>query len=147
MPGFIAPYPGVQEQISGGYRHQDARELFNQRHSALRSATDRTFGALKARFPILMAAPPYPLQTQVKLVIAACALHNYIRMEKQDDLIFRKYEEGSVVQIEKPLDVQGMMVQAENQDGELGFKTDELEFSSHVRESIASDIWEDYIRD
>ncbi|CAN1847980.1 Putative nuclease HARBI1 [Linum perenne] len=134
-------------QVPEGYRHQDARELFNQRHSALRSATDRTFGALKARFPILMAAPPYPLQTQVKLVIAACALHNYIRMEKQDDLIFRKYEEGSVVQIEKPLDVQGMMVQAENQDGELGFKTDELEFSSHVRESIASDIWEDYIRD
>ncbi|CAN1248207.1 hypothetical protein LINPERPRIM_LOCUS6645 [Linum perenne] len=147
MPGFIAPYPGVQEQISVGYRNQDARELFNQRHSALRSATDRTFGALKARFPILMAAPPYPLQTQVKLVIAACALHNYIRMEKPDDLIFRKYEEGSVVQIEKPLDVQGMMVQAENQGGELGFKTDELEFSSHVRESIASDIWEDYIRD
>ncbi|CAN0857901.1 Putative nuclease HARBI1 [Linum grandiflorum] len=147
MPGFIAPYPGVPYEISVGYHPQDARQVFNQRHSALRSATDRTFGALKERFPIIMAAPPYPLQTQVKLVIAACALHNYIRREKPDDLIFRMYEEENVVQNEKPLEVEGIMVQAENEAGELGLERDELEFSSHLRDSIASDMWQDYIRD
>ncbi|KAL4280977.1 hypothetical protein GQ457_03G012610 [Hibiscus cannabinus] len=70
MPGFIAPYLGVpynSDEFPGGYHLQDAKELFNQRHFLLRNATDRIFGALKERFPILMSAPPYPLQTQVKI--------------------------------------------------------------------------------
>ncbi|KAJ6760055.1 NUCLEASE HARBI1-LIKE PROTEIN [Salix purpurea] len=63
-------YPYFKALV-GGYPPRDSRELFNQRHLLLRNVTDRIFGALKARFPILMSAPPYPLQTQVKLVVAA----------------------------------------------------------------------------
>lgn len=153
MPGFIAPYIGVpypSSELSSAYIPQDARELFNQRHSLLRSVTDRIFGALKARFPILTSAPPYPLQTQVKLVVAACAIHNYIRKEKPDDLIFKMYEQHSMLHMEEslpPLEVEQSTMLVDNQVLDIGFDTDQREFSSELRDSIASDMWDDYIRD
>ncbi|KAL3821393.1 hypothetical protein ACJIZ3_007298 [Penstemon smallii] len=125
--GFIAPYPGVsynQLEYGGTIHPQDARELFNQRHSILHNVTGRTFAALKERFPILMSAPSYPLATQVKLVVASCALHNYIRSENPDDWIFKMHEQ--------PLEIVG---------------DEELEHDPQVRNSIATDIWNDYIRD
>ncbi|GJZ60518.1 putative nuclease HARBI1 [Tanacetum coccineum] len=102
IPGFIAPYAGAPyglHEHENGFKRQDAKELFNHRHSLLRSFTDKTLVALKERFPILMSAPSYPLPTQVMLVVAACALHNYICYEKPDDNIFKIYEhEGCVTQ-------------------------------------------------
>lgn len=154
MPGFIAPYNGVPhylKEFPGGYHPQDARELFNQRHSLLRNATDRIFGALKFRFPILMSAPPYPLQTQVKLVVAACAIHNYIRREKPDDWIFRMYEQDRTeLQIEEslpPLEVEQPMMHIDTQALDIGLETEEVEISSRLRDSIATEMWNDYIRD
>lgn len=153
MPGFIGPYNGIPHhpnEYARGYHPQDPRELFNQRHSLLRNATDRTFGALKARFPILMSAPPYPLQTQVKLVVAACAIHNYIRREKPDDLIFRMYKQDNMLEIEEslpPLEVEQSMIPVENQAVDIAFETEQLEYSSQLRDSIANSMWEDYIRD
>ncbi|KAF3437145.1 hypothetical protein FNV43_RR19898 [Rhamnella rubrinervis] len=154
LPGFIAPYPGVRYHLKdfpGGCHPQDAKELFNQRHSLLRNATDRVFGALKARFPILLSAPPYPLQTQVKLVVAACAIHNYIRREKPDDWIFKMFEdEDTVLQIEEPLpplEVEQPIIHIENSALDIAFETEELEFTSELRDSIATDMWNDYIQD
>ncbi|KAG5233891.1 nuclease HARBI [Salix suchowensis] len=153
MPGFIAPYNGISRHLneySDGYPPQDSRELFNQRHTLLRNATDRSFGALKSRFPILMSAPPYPLQTQVKLVVAACALHNYILREKPDDLIFKMYEHDTVLQMEEslpPLEVEHPIMQAENPALDIAFDTEQLEFSSQLRDSIAGDMWDDCISD
>ncbi|WCJ42089.1 hypothetical protein M5689_022917 [Euphorbia peplus] len=154
MPGFISPYneiPHHSNDFSTAYHPQDPRQLFNQRHTLLKNATDRIFGALKARFPILMSAPPYPLQTQVKLVVATCALHNYIRREKPDDLIFRMYEEDTILQMEETLpslEVDQSMMQAENRVLDIeSFETEQLEFSSQLRDSIASSMWDDYIRD
>nr|TKS11246.1 hypothetical protein D5086_0000075210 [Populus alba] len=153
MPGFIAPYNGVLchlNEFVGGYPSRDSRELFNQRHLLLRNVTDRIFGALKARFPILLSAPPYPLQTQVKLVVAACALHNYIRREKPDDWIFKMYEHDTVLQMEEslpPLEVEQPIMQVENPALDIAFGTEQLEFSSQLRDSIAGDMWGDYISD
>ncbi|KAL6963003.1 hypothetical protein U1Q18_052483 [Sarracenia purpurea var. burkii] len=154
IPGFISPYHGVPDgfiEFGGGIRPQDAKELFNHRHSLLRSATDRTFGALKCRFPILMSAPPYPLPTQVKLVVAACAIHNYIRGEKPDDWIFRMYEQESALQLEDPmlpLEIEQQPVEhAETQLLDIPFESEQLEYASQVRDSIAAEIWNDYIHD
>lgn len=154
LPGFIAPYPGVPYHLKdfpSGCHPQDAKELFNQRHSLLRNATDRVFGALKARFPILMSAPPYPLQTQVKLVVAACAIHNYIRREKPDDLIFKMFEEeNTVLQIEEPLpplELEQPIIHIENSALDIAFDAEELEFASQLRDSLASEMWNDYIQD
>lgn len=153
IPGFIAPYNGVPYQsneFTSGFHPQVAQELFNQRHLLLRNATIRTFGALKARFPILTSAPPYPLQTQVKLVVAACAIHNYIRKEKPDDWIFKKYEQDSGLLMEeslRPLEIQHPEMHIENQALQVSFETEQLEIASQLRNSIADEMWCNYIRD
>ncbi|GKC49755.1 hypothetical protein Tco_1072500, partial [Tanacetum coccineum] len=61
-----APYGLLEHE--NGFKRQDAKELFNHRHSLLQSFTDRTLIALKEHFPILMSAPSYHLPTQVMLV-------------------------------------------------------------------------------
>ncbi|XP_068308772.1 protein ALP1-like [Pyrus communis] len=154
MPGFIAPYTGIpyhSTEFPSGYHPQDAKELFNQRHSLLRNAADRTFGALKERFPILMSAPPYPLQTQVKLVVAACALHNFIREEKPDDWIFKMYEKDTILQMEESIpplaEAEQPIMHFETSALDIAFETEELEFTSQMRDSIASEMWDDYIHD
>lgn len=154
IPCFIAPYHGFPyglNEFGGGMHPQDAKELFNHRHSQLHSATDRTFGALKARFPILIAAPPYPLPTQVKLVVAACAIHNYIRGEKPDDWIFRMYEQEAALQLEDPmppLEIEQLpVVNADPQGLDIPVDSEQLEYTSQLRDSIAAEIWNDYIRD
>ncbi|XP_071713582.1 protein ALP1-like [Rutidosis leptorrhynchoides] len=160
IPGFIAPYLGTQYGLlasENGFQPQDAKDLFNQRHSLLRSLTDRTFGALKERFPILMSAPSYPLPTQVKLVVAACAIHNYIREEKPDDSIFKMYENEDIVShleesmMTQPLDFEkpDMLMYSENQmmDVNVPFDDHQIERSSQLRDTIADEIWNDYVHD
>lgn len=152
LPGFLAPYHDVPYHLKGlpGDHHpQDAKELFNQRHSLLRNVTNRIFGALKARFPILTSTPPYPLQTQVKLVVAACAIHNYIRTEKPDDWLFRMIEHGDVIQTDEALpsvEVEQPML-FETQDLDFPFVTEDLEMSLQLRDSLATEMWNDYIND
>lgn len=154
MPGFIAPYsstPYYSEEFPSGYHPQDASELFNQRHSLLRNVTGRTFGVLKARFPILMYAPPYPLQTQVKLVVAACALHNYIRREKPDDWLFKMYEQDISFPMEEslpPLEVEvqpNSDVETLTQSPDLTFDAEDIALASQLRDTIATEIWDDFI--
>ncbi|KAK3002987.1 hypothetical protein RJ639_018742 [Escallonia herrerae] len=153
IPGFIAPYSDVPYDSlnsGGGFHPQDAKELFNHRHSMLHNATLRTFEALKARFPILTSAPPYPMSTQVKLVVAACALHNYIRGETPDDWIFRMYEQETGLPLENsmpPLETEAPFTSAKEQTLDIPFKTEELERTLQLRDSIATAIWNDYIRD
>lgn len=153
LPGFIAPYPNVSyhlKEFPDGYHPENAKELFNQRHSLLRNATDRIFGALKARFPILTTAPPYPLQTQVKLVVAACGIHNYIRREKPDDWLFKMFEQDSLLQVEEsspPSEMDQQMMHAENSALDVPFDDEQLEYSLQLRDSIATEMWNDYIND
>lgn len=54
----------------------------------------RTFGALRAQFLILM---------DVKLMVAVCALHNYIHMNKPYDWIFKMCEKDASFTMEKSL--------------------------------------------
>jgi hypothetical protein len=81
MPGFIAPYRGVRYHLREieGRRPQNARELFNFRHSSLRSTIERAFALLKNRFGILdHKKPKYSLPMQVDMVLACAVIHNYI---------------------------------------------------------------------
>ncbi|WVZ70852.1 hypothetical protein U9M48_019488 [Paspalum notatum var. saurae] len=80
-PGFLPPYRGTRYHLRefGNNRPRDQRELFNLRHSFLRVTVERAFGALKNRFKILYNNPFHPFKTQVKLVLAYCILHNWIR--------------------------------------------------------------------
>ncbi|VYS68990.1 unnamed protein product [Arabidopsis thaliana] len=141
LPGFIAPYRGVSTDS-----REEAKEMFNERHKLLHRAIHRTFGALKERFPILLSAPPYPLQTQVKLVIAACALHNYVRLEKPDDLVFRMFEEETLAEAGEDREVALEEEQVEIVGQEHGFRPEEVEDSLRLRDEIASELWNHYVQ-
>ncbi|RWR83457.1 putative nuclease HARBI1 [Cinnamomum micranthum f. kanehirae] len=54
-------------------------ELFNLRHAKLRNIVERTFTVLKQRFALLQIPPRHPIKTQVKIVMACCVVHNFIR--------------------------------------------------------------------
>jgi len=103
---------------------------------------------LKERFPILLSAPPYPLQTQVKLVIAACALHNYVRLEKPDDLVFRMFgldtvaEDGGVAAAALEEENQGEIERHEHGS----FRPQQVEDCLRLRDEIASHLWDHYVQ-
>ena len=102
--GFKAPAPGTYYLGDGGYSSMDGllivpyqktryhlkewdlqgripenmKELFNLRHSSLRTVVERAFGVLKWRFQSLrLARKGFSIRTQVKIVYACVALHNW----------------------------------------------------------------------
>ncbi|WVZ88469.1 LOW QUALITY PROTEIN: hypothetical protein U9M48_034989 [Paspalum notatum var. saurae] len=89
-PGILPPYRGVRyhlKEFQGAHDPECPKELFNHRHSQLRT-TKRAFGALKNRFKILSNKPFVPLKSQAKVVIACCALHNWILDNGPDEFIY-----------------------------------------------------------
>ncbi|KAF9671295.1 hypothetical protein SADUNF_Sadunf12G0032500 [Salix dunnii] len=100
--------------------------------------------------PEILEDPRFYLYFKVKLVVAACALHNYILGEKPDDLIFKMNEHDTVLQMEEslpPLEVEHPFMQAENPALDIAFDAEQLEISSQLRDSIAGDMWDDYSSD
>jgi len=85
----MVPYRGVRYHLREvqevSLRPQTPQELFNLRHSVLRNVVERTFGIFKGRFQILLTAPPFSMETQVKLIYALAALHNFLTSTGGDD--------------------------------------------------------------
>jgi len=81
--GFLPPYRRERYHLATFQNGQELpmnlRELFNYRHSSLRTVVERAFAVLKNRFPILEKMPPYPLRYQRLFVIACYTLYNFIR--------------------------------------------------------------------
>jgi hypothetical protein len=80
-PGILPPFRKTRyhlNEFSAKHRPLNARELFNLRHSSLRVTIERAFAALKNRFKVLDQKPFHMFDTQVKLVLACCILHNWI---------------------------------------------------------------------
>ncbi|XP_020081745.1 putative nuclease HARBI1 [Ananas comosus] len=88
-PGFISPYRSVRYHLRewGARTPSNPQELFNYRHSSLRTSVERAFGSLKNRFKILTSRPFFPFSTQVDLVLACCIVHNYIMSHGGDELV------------------------------------------------------------
>lgn len=97
LPGFLTPFKDERYHLNdykgNGRQPRTAKELFNHKHSSLRNVIERSFGALKNRFTILRHMPPFPIRKQVLIVIACCALHNYIRDQDRMDKNFSLYED------------------------------------------------------
>jgi hypothetical protein len=49
-----------------------------------RNVIERILGVLKKRFPILDLGSDYPFDTQIDLVLALAALHNFIRQNSPE---------------------------------------------------------------
>ena len=92
--GLLPPYRGeryhTQEYRGRDRQARSPKEFFNFRHSSLRMTIERCFGVLKARFPILKLMPPYKPSRQRLIIIACCAIHNYIRKWSHADKLFRE---------------------------------------------------------
>ncbi|XP_018435774.1 uncharacterized protein LOC108808072 [Raphanus sativus] len=74
------------DQFNRGGPPTNTREVFNRRHSRLRSVIERTFGVWKAKWRILdRGHPKYGLVKWMKLVTATMALHNFIRDSHRED--------------------------------------------------------------
>lgn len=86
---FLAPFRGVryhlQDFTGEGRDPEKEEELFNLRHATLRNVVERIFGVFKSRFAIFKFAPPFPYNTQAKLVLACTGLHNFLRKECRSD--------------------------------------------------------------
>ena len=79
--GFLAPYRGQRYHLKefGGHRPNTAEEYFNMKHSKPRNVIERCFGLLKGRWKILASPSFFSIETQVRIIMACCLLHNLIR--------------------------------------------------------------------
>ena len=66
---------------------ENERELFNFQQFSLRTTIERGFEVLKKRFRVLDAEPFWCFETQVKVVLARCVIHNHIMGVEPNDHI------------------------------------------------------------
>ena len=66
---------------------ENAQELFNLRHSSLRTTIERGFEMLKKHFQMLDAEQFWYFETQVKVMLACCVVHNHIMGVEPNDHI------------------------------------------------------------
>ncbi|XP_048498665.2 protein ALP1-like [Beta vulgaris subsp. vulgaris] len=88
--GYLVPYPKTRYH-KDEYQHEpptNEKEAFNRSHSSLRSCIERSFGVLKKRWKILRQMPQFSINTQIDVIMATFALHNYIRKSSTNDLMF-----------------------------------------------------------
>jgi hypothetical protein len=141
-PKFIAPYRGDRYHIGSfrgsNRRYNSAKDLFNHLHAQLRNVVERTFGVLKARFPILSrkGGIPYPYKTQVKIVMACCIIHNFIRKVNQPDELLELYEHG-----ETPTTVDNGDQEVR---GQANLREDDRVAGERIRGGIAQQLWTDH---
>ncbi|CAA7029835.1 unnamed protein product [Microthlaspi erraticum] len=94
--GYLGPHRKTRYHLdlfNRGGPPTNSRELFNRKHSSLRSVIERTFGVWKAKWRILdRKHPKYELKKWIKIVSATMALHNFIRDSNMEDSDFTHWE-------------------------------------------------------
>ncbi|XLR19114.1 hypothetical protein S83_047026, partial [Arachis hypogaea] len=132
--GFITPYRSTRYYLREYSRHppENPKELFNLRHSSLRNAIERAFGVLKNRFPILSEMSRYNVDT---IIIACCILHNFLMDFDPDEEIIAQVDRDLMNNV--PEDRASRENIARGEDGRRG---------EILRDTIAAEMWNDYIR-
>ncbi|XP_051211961.1 protein ALP1-like [Lolium perenne] len=80
-PGILPPFRKTRYHFTEFYakhRPQNAKELFNLRHSSLGVTIESAFAAMKNKFKVLDQKLFHAFDTQVKLALACCIFHNWI---------------------------------------------------------------------
>jgi hypothetical protein len=121
---------------------RNLRELFNYRHSSLRTVVERAFAVLKNRFPNLDKMPPYRLRYQHLFVIACCTLHNFIRKYNgMTNPLFRK----ALLKLNPWVDVDDRQELGLAQNVAPGERPDQSDGSAvymgKVRDAMALSMW------
>ncbi|CAN7069006.1 unnamed protein product, partial [Brassica rapa subsp. trilocularis] len=147
--GFIAPYQGARygphEYHGARQMPQNAHDLFNHRHMCLSNVIQRSVSMLKTRFPILKSAPPYHFQVQRDLVIATCALHNFIKREDgAHDWLFAGEGKDAAAAAAAEEEPRGEGEEEELELLHMDSTPRELVADS-LRDSIAFTMWDDFM--
>nr|XP_015879766.2 uncharacterized protein LOC107415874 [Ziziphus jujuba var. spinosa] len=138
---FLAPFRGIryhlQEFLGQGRDPKTPNELFNHRHASLINTIERIFGIFKSQFTIFKTAPPFPFDTQAKLVLVCAGLHNFLRKECRSDEFPKKQDnEGSS---------SSAILANEEDDSEPIIETQEKkrEHANQWRYAIVANMWND----
>ncbi|KAI9169272.1 hypothetical protein LWI28_009860 [Acer negundo] len=134
--GLLTPYRGVRYHLKeySARAPEDAQELFNHRHVALRNVIERTFGVLKKRFPTISEAtePHYPVKTVTEIVLACCILHNYLMGVDPDEKILVDVDQELLT---RTLEIEEIYRERDDDDARKGVA---------IRNNIAELMWKDY---
>lgn len=134
----LTPYRGVRYHLKewglANQRPQNAKELYNLRHSSLRNVIERIFGVIKKRFPLLITMKSYTFSFQCDLVMCSMMLHNFIRSNQLYDDEFDAPEPACDANDDDDPEI----------DDELDAHVNRNELKLW-RDGIANDMWNDYI--
>ncbi|XP_021986234.1 uncharacterized protein LOC110882551 [Helianthus annuus] len=134
--GFMTPYSNTRYWLAD-FRQQRAltkEEKFNHAHAQLRNVIERSYGVLKARFPILKQMAPFSFPIQRDIVIACFAVHNFIRKCNIRDQLFVENGENTVFSGIQGGENIGQFVH----DIEWGLQ--DIEYMTTLRNQIASQL-------
>ena len=132
----MSPYRSVRYHLKeiSDRPPKNELELLNLRHSSLRTTIERGFGVLKKRFRVLDAEPFWSFQTQVKVVLACCVVHNHIMGVEPHDHIM----EAAMNEVESSDPQQETQSRRESiEDSRLW---------NAKRDEICQAMWSDYTR-
>jgi hypothetical protein len=146
--GFLPSYRNERYHLDNFRGSQGepktVQEVFNYRHSSLRSVVERMFGIMKNRFPIMNNMLPYPILYQRLFVIACCTIHDFIRKDcGETDSLFKEaleemYGESWVdvsQQVDMPVVPYVSFGQRPNQSQESS------RFMGTCRNTMSNDMW------
>ena len=133
---ILVPYRGtryhLKEQRLSKKKPENAKELFNLRHASLRNVIERIFGVLKRKYQILRSASEYSIETQTRIILACCALHNFVRSIEGDsaDILLEKEPQEPQVDIQPAIKYPEGQVSSKRMD--------------KFRDELAEKMWKDY---
>ncbi|XP_077226226.1 protein ANTAGONIST OF LIKE HETEROCHROMATIN PROTEIN 1-like [Tasmannia lanceolata] len=153
LSNFITPYRVTRYHLSEqrGCAPRTKKELFNYRHSSARNVIERAFGVLKKCFPILTCEQMYAYRRQVDIVMACCAVHNFLRGVMPNDAYITEVDR-EVAEVEGRRARRRRREAPDEDDSEaeehesaprLGRTADARE-GNRIREQICTDMWNDY---
>ncbi|XP_076911140.1 uncharacterized protein LOC143569014 [Bidens hawaiensis] len=134
--GFITPYRNTRYWLTDFRRQRvlTKEERFNHAHAQLRNVIERTYGVLKARFPILNRMAPFSFPIQRDIVIACFVVHNFIRKCNIHDQLFLDYDENTIFS----------EIQGEESDGEfvhdIEWGSQGVQYMTTLRDEIATQL-------
>ncbi|XP_021980330.1 uncharacterized protein LOC110876467 [Helianthus annuus] len=134
--GFMTPYRNTRYWLAD-FRRQRAltkEEKFNHAHAQLRNVIERSYGVLKARFPILKQMAPFSFPSQRDIVIACFAVHNFIRKCNIRDQLFVEYGENTVFSEIQGGENVGQFVH------DIEWGSQDIEYMTTLRNQIASQL-------
>ncbi|XP_020253888.1 uncharacterized protein LOC109830948 [Asparagus officinalis] len=145
IPDFISPHCGVRYHLKEftGRTSQNRRELFNLRHSSLRSKIEATFGILYNRFKILTVKPHYPFPAQVDIILACTVLHYYIATVDPNDDLLNKTIDIEEDDVEEAIDEETNVMEFTQSQTQREQNASKDEWKS-CKNQIALDMWIDY---